>query len=465
MSTQIQVHSTSLTLISFPIEAYTYFANSIIKVVHRSFEDSSVSALDDSVHSNFSCGNLRSSTASLASSCSLQPSNSSFSSHNQDNNTCVKRRTIPEFITVSITPIETTLICPTELFEELFNDEWFKLVSDLFHVKVIADHYFPIQVDGDGLNDSGSRVLELASPLSIAQVPIFFISTYFSDFILVPLREKDKVLSALKSKNFQLYFDDEFSTISIPLMTDSNTALSNTVKPLGFDSTPSTASVEGKTFPRQNSNDLLPQSAGSNRSPFDLHLNLNLGSGVSIITSSDFPAQTMNQNDSSSLPPFQQVTSDQQAFTLFSKYDVLPKIDTQTKLLITGARDTYDKVNENAINLSILKTLNNPPEYFSLTVSSFSGSSEIAFLIDEETAANQFPRDSLLGSKTDFFIPISFDLTNLPENSTGIVTGVASRLLNQNENIHMSYLSTALTGVVMVAQEDLDDAIMALQEN
>lgn len=78
--------------------------------------------------------------------------------------------------------------------------------------------------------------------------------------------------------------------------------------------------------------------------------------------------------------------------------------------------------------------------------------------------------DILLGSKEDVLIPIVLDLRGLPVDSTGIVCGVAGRLVGNTkggltdnmEAVEMSYLSTARAGTVMVAEDDIDRAVAAL---
>jgi hypothetical protein len=78
--------------------------------------------------------------------------------------------------------------------------------------------------------------------------------------------------------------------------------------------------------------------------------------------------------------------------------------------------------------------------------------------------------DVLLGSKEDVLIPIVLDLRGLPVDSTGIVCGVAGKLVggtsgtyfDKNEAVEMSYLSTARAGTVIVAEEDLSRAVEAL---
>jgi len=74
----------------------------------------------------------------------------------------------------------------------------------------------------------------------------------------------------------------------------------------------------------------------------------------------------------------------------------------------------------------------------------------------------------LLGNKEDVLVPIILDLRNLPTESTGIVCGIAGRLVGGTrdafrENVEMSYLSTAKAGTVMVPEGDLDRAMDAFK--
>ncbi|KAL8726028.1 MAG: hypothetical protein Q9166_006973 [cf. Caloplaca sp. 2 TL-2023] len=59
-----------------------------------------------------------------------------------------------------------------------------------------------MSVEGEGL-EAGKRVLELTSPLALAGISIFFITTYFSDYIIVPAKSKGLVIRALEDRGFQ----------------------------------------------------------------------------------------------------------------------------------------------------------------------------------------------------------------------------------------------------------------------
>lgn len=101
----------------------------------------------------------------------------------------------------------------------------------------------------------------------------------------------------------------------------------------------------------------------------------------------------------------------------------------------------------------------------------------------------------LLGNVEDLLVPITLDLRGLPEGSTGIVCGVAGRLvggtrsrpetseglvgsgmgggggggwtggsmMGAQRSVEMSYLSTARAGTVMVAVYELERALEALK--
>ena len=74
----------------------------------------------------------------------------------------------------------------------------------------------------------------------------------------------------------------------------------------------------------------------------------------------------------------------------------------------------------------------------------------------------------LLGAKDDILVPITLDLASLPFEATGIVCGVAGRLVDGSgliRPIDMNYLSTASAGIVIVNEHDLETAIAALRVN
>lgn len=85
-----------------------------------------------------------------------------------------------EFLNISITPIECSVICSRQLA-----DRFFQPLANLFHqllatdvndrgkkqIEISVDDYMVVQVEGQGL-DAGQRVLELTSPLALAGMSV-----------------------------------------------------------------------------------------------------------------------------------------------------------------------------------------------------------------------------------------------------------------------------------------------------
>jgi hypothetical protein len=128
--------------------------------------------------------------------------------------------------------------------------------------------------------------------------------------------------------------------------------------------------------------------------------------------------------------------------------------------------------------LGIIKCLLEGPKFLSLTLTEseapsllletrflpfFNAPRRPSFSNDEDAPAQSI----LLGAQSDVLIPIVLDLRTLPLESTGIVCGVAGRLVNGTKKglenaVEMSYLSTARAGAVMVDEADLDRAEQVL---
>ncbi|RJE17518.1 hypothetical protein PHISCL_10144, partial [Aspergillus sclerotialis] len=97
-------------------------------------------------------------------------------------------------------------MCP-----RLLADEYLAPLVERFHaldpksrddLSISKDDYIAMQVIGVGL-EAGQRVLDLTSPLAMAGISIFFITTYFSDYIVVPLHSKAQVIDALEKRGFR----------------------------------------------------------------------------------------------------------------------------------------------------------------------------------------------------------------------------------------------------------------------
>lgn len=313
---------------------------------------------------------------------------------------------------ISVTSIECSVVCSRELATELFVPVLNQLdPQSRSQVHISSDDFVVMQVDGEGL-DAGQRVLELTSPLALAGIPIFFITTYFADYILVPLRHRDQVVQALEERGFR--FEDQTSSYINSFHHSRNHSSSSfEVKPPGTPPPATISELQTRTFITLKRRNIIPT--------VDPDIRL---------------VQCAGRRDSAN------------------------------GMSQGGNRNSMTSAADDALHLGLVKCLIAPPHprFLSLTLTD----TEAASLLLDHTLLPNFTQDVLLGAKDEYLTPIILDLRDLPVESTGIVCGVAGRLVGattkQLENpVEMSYLSTARAGTVMVAEEELDRALGALR--
>ncbi|KAK4501689.1 hypothetical protein PRZ48_007498 [Zasmidium cellare] len=325
------------------------------------------------------------------------------------------------FVNVSITPNECSIVCPREQAETLFAP----LVDGLNPalkkaVSITKEDYSVIMIGGEGL-EAGQRVLDLTSPLAMAGIPIFFITSYYSDFILVPFSSRPKVIHALEERGFVFEATD----------------------------------ADGESGQMTN-----PQSPLTNP---------HTRQGSTSSSSDSFPiAQTP--------PPTTVPELQTKTFKTLTLNNILPTVDPSIQLITcAGIKQSTPSASttnftEGKLHLGLAKclTANPPPTFFSITLTD----SESASLTLEKHLLSHFPNDGedvLLGTESPEQIPITLDLKDLPLESTGIVCGVSSRLTDGmrgrigREMFNMSYLSTSRAGHVIVYEDELEGAIAALR--
>ena len=232
---------------------------------------------------------------------------------------------------------------------------------------------------------------------------LFFITTYFSDYILVPAKAKGQVVRALEDRGFA--FEKSSKTYVNPAAHHRHHSSCSSAG----SSSPSTpppktvTELQARTFDNLRRHSIVPmvdddlrlvQCCGSNENP-DTFVNheLALQNGISrcLLHKPKFLSLTMTKEESASLLLEKR---------LLSNFDVYGMVDV------------------------------------------------------------------LLGAKDDILIPITLDLRPLPFEATGIVCGVAGRLSDDRvmvRPIDMNYLSTASAGTVMVNEKDLVEAMEKLR--
>ncbi|KAM0723892.1 hypothetical protein Q7P37_000882 [Cladosporium fusiforme] len=326
-------------------------------------------------------------------------------------------------VNISIAHNECSITCPRELADELFAPVIAGLKPELQKsISISKEDYSVIVIDGEGL-EAGQRVLDLSSPLALAKIPIFFITSYWSDFILVPLKSRPTVIHALEDRGFLFEASDP----------------SNKTNEAGFMTNPASPLLH-----RTNSS----------------------------ITSFDFPPTPTTP------PPTSVSELQQRTFTLLKAHRITPTVDASISLVTcAGIKPTFPHpVNsiQTTLQHSLLSLLSapTPPRFLSLTLSE----SDSPSLTLERSLLSSFPENVILGMDGPTQVPVTLDLHSLPLQSTGIVCGVASRLVDGMKGrfgagmglglpggFEMSYLSTARAGHVVVYEEELEDAMEVLQ--
>ena len=337
---------------------------------------------------------------------------------------------------------------------------------------------------------------------------IFFITTYFSDYILVPLQSRSAVIKALETRGFIFSAQSEsFVNLSSPM-----------VRPH------SSHAGHNRQSSSQSSFDRSPDSYFKGTAD-----PLGISSPQSSSTSPQLPPTVAAPSSVAEL--------EARTFNLLQTRAIVAKVDTSIKLVqCSGRKDTLrggTGVHASAASVAlrfqlglVKSVISSPcPRFFSLTLTD----TEPASLLLEKTLLANFEeatrkegtregrpasehhgesdtsgiggdRAVLLGNKEDVLIPITLDLRELPMDSTGIVCGIAGRLVGgtssargqvrdfmeleggeeasdagegvgeaeksmtaEDHAVEMSYLSTARAGTVMVSETELGRALEALK--
>jgi len=319
------------------------------------------------------------------------------------------------FLSISVTPVECSVVCHSSWVRSVFEPAIKKLPKDAASrrtVTVSKDSYAVFSVISAGM-DAGSRVVDLTSPLALAGIPIFFITTYYSDFILVPNKERQSVVKALLSRGFEFSEDESAFRTAGPQA--HSRAPSNSSDPPSTPPPSSVAELQVRTFALLKRRHVVPYAED----------------GLRLIHCSG--------REQSSLRNY----SDRPSRPAGNGSRVRSWVDTVDTKLYTG----------------IVSALASQPRFLSITLAQEDPPS---LLLDRELL-NMFG-DSLVGPTDGALVPIFLDLDDLPLEATGIVSGVAAKLVHEMmESAELSYLSTARAGAVILSGEQSAKALEVLK--
>ncbi|KAK3359326.1 ACT domain-containing protein [Lasiosphaeria hispida] len=310
------------------------------------------------------------------------------------------------FLNISVTPIECSIVCHSNWTKIVFEPIIKRLPKDASKtVSVSKDSYAVFSVISAGM-DAGSRVVDLTSPLALAGIPIFFITTYYSDFILVPTKDRQSVVKALFARGFVFSEEEASFKSGGPSSAAHSRGASQSSEPPSTPPPSSLGELQARTFELLKKRNVVPyvepdlrliQCSGRERSSIRAY-------------SDRSRAQTGN-----------------------------------------GVRKSWVDTVDTKLYTSIISALVSQPRFLSITLAQDDPPS----LLLDKLLLNVFG-DSLVGPTEGTLVPIFLDLDNFPFEATGIVSGVAGKLvqdMQMAESAELSYLSTARAGAVILSDE------------
>ncbi|KAK4242269.1 hypothetical protein C8A03DRAFT_11556 [Achaetomium macrosporum] len=349
------------------------------------------------------------------------------------------------FFNISVTPIECSIVCNSTWAKSVFEPAIKRLPRDQAKsVAISKDTYAALSVYGAGV-DAGSRVADLTSPLALADIPIFFITTYYSDFILVPIKDRQAVVKTLLARGFVFSEDDQSQLISAQ---PSPTATSQNHHGFSTFGGYSGASPNQPSSPAHNELNELQERT------FDLlkkrHVTPHVEPDLTLVQCTGIRGAGTHQTSS--------LSHRSRGFGANG--------DSRR-----GSRTTPSWVDtiDTKLYTSVVAALVAQPRFLSVTLADEDPPS---LLLDRELLG--LFGDSVVGPTEGALVPIFLDLADLPFEATGIVSGVAGRLVREmgmgtngmgmvGDGVgELSYLSTARAGAVILSKEQAEMALRVL---
>lgn len=259
--------------------------------------------------------------------------------------------------------------------------------------------------------------MDLTAPLAMAGIPIFFITTYYTDFILVPTTHRSSVIQALLSRGYEFSAPDQ--AYVAPTSLSHSRGLSSGVPSHDPPATPppsSIAELQMRTFAHLKKRKVVPF----------------IEDGLRLVQCS---GKRRDDEWAGGRPGSNGTSSNGNGSD--GGYPMSSWLNTIDSKLYTG----------------LIVALANTPRFLSVTLTLEDAPS---LLIDKNLLA--MFGDSITGDAEGDLVPIFLDLAGLPEGSTGIVCGVAGKLVGVLSSggevgTELSYLSTARAGAVILSGE------------
>lgn len=279
---------------------------------------------------------------------------------------------------------------------------------------------------------------------------IFFVTTYFSDYILVPARARHIVVTTLQQRGFVFSVEAEAYVSQLsPIVNHHNHSI--------FRDRPTTASSSGSEGHHSQSSS-VPTTPPAKDIP-------------------ELQVRTFTKLLQHKIEPIVdrslRLVSCASSRETDTKFAQRLKDDLLQVFLASGqspaSKSPFEAADVEHINLD--SAVDFSASYLSLTLST-----EPVSILLEERLLPHFS-STLLASKSeeDILVPIILDLRSLGWQATGIVGGVAGRLSQgpasfqleepntDQEPVEISFLSSAKAGSVIVQADQLEKALKALE--
>ncbi|TVY18147.1 hypothetical protein LARI1_G003657 [Lachnellula arida] len=315
------------------------------------------------------------------------------------------------FLNISVTPIECSIVCHTSWAHNVFEPVIKRLPKESSkQVQISKENYIVFSVSSAGM-EAGQRVMDLTSPLAMAGIPIFFITTYYTDFILVPSKDRHTVGKALLERGFE--FSENDSAYVAPTNISHARIPSTSSEPPSTPPPTNVAELQIRTFSRLKKKHVIPF--------VEPGLHLVQCSGKEILHEDEYPSRNGN-----------------------------------------GATHSWLENIDPKLYMGLVSALVQQPRFLSVTLAQDDAPS---LLVDKSLL--WLFGNSIAGDTDGDLVPIFLDLVDLPLESTGIVCGVAGKLVDEMrgstvELPELSYLSTARAGAVVLSGEGSVKALDAL---
>ncbi|PVH74296.1 hypothetical protein DL98DRAFT_429656 [Cadophora sp. DSE1049] len=342
------------------------------------------------------------------------------------------------FLNISVTPLECSIVCHVSWAQNVFAPLISRLApQQAKQCHISKDTYIIFSVNSAGM-EAGQRVMDLTAPLAMAAIPIFFITTYYTDFILVPSKDRQTVGAALLERGFEFSENESAYVVQAPSLNHAHahSRIPSASSESGPPSTPppsNVAELQIRTFKQLRKRGVVPF--------IEPDLHLVQCSGKEILPDDSYHSNSHSHSHSH---------SNSNGHNGYSNGHN-PSIQENTFL------STIDP----KFYIGLISALITQPRFLSITLAQDDAPS---LLLDKSLL--WLFGNSIAGDVDGELVPIFLDLGGLPLESTGIVCGVAGKLCERDggegESAELSYLSTARAGAVILSKGGSVRALEAL---